>query len=417
MKKLLCILLTAVLFTGCANTNQIPQITKGYQADQQVTNLEETGTAEEILANRRKIVMDEMRDMMSLLWSPTETFTYDIMGENDPDEPITFIKGKIYSGIPYTTGNASRSAFLSYATKQENGVYTLEGVSGEIMTGGQIPRIGNYCSSAVFWAWARVSNSISFTLTKFMTPLYGCVQVGDYVYGGSNYDDIATSQICQENGEDVMFASYAQLLPGDAMVYRTGSGGHTVMIMDVEVVYTAGGKIDPERSTVTIVDQAISTLREQPTTYVEGVGEVVLCEKLDRVWTFETIFKQGYLPITCQELIDPSPLEPVTVTDYTDAPTVDNMFKGTIQSSYKISHITVDIYNEKGGLVQTATCYSVMNEKYTFNMYRFVQETEQPAIQGNMDIDALPGGSYRCVFTARMSTGDDIIFRDFTFEK
>ena len=412
MKRILSLLLVVLLLTGCTKT-----LKKGYQADQQVTNLEETGTAEEILANRRKIVVDEMRDMMSLLWTPKETFTYDIMGDGDDDAPITFEKGKIYSGIPYATGDASRSAFLSYAVDKKDGIYVMEGLSDQIMSGGKTPRVGNTCSNSVFWSWARVSNSISFEFNKYMTPTYGCIQVGDYVFEGSNYDDVVTSKVCEENGEAVMFASYAQMLPGDAMVYRTGNAGHAVMVVDVNVVYDGEGNIDPESSTVTIVDQSGTVVRKQETTYMEGVGEVVLCEKLDKVRTFASVFKRGYLPVTCQELIDPSPLEPVTVTDYTDTPTADNMFKGAVQSSYRISHITVDIYNEKGGLVQTATCYSVVQEMYTFNMYRFIHEMEQPGIQGSVDIEALPSGNYRCVFTARMSTGNDIVFRDFTITK
>lgn len=418
MKKLICLLLAALFLAGCANTaqSQLPAITRDYTPDYRVTPTQEPEDPEEILAYRRQLVVEEMREMMSVLWTPTETFAYDIQEDPENPQPYTFEKGKIYSGIPYATGCGAGYSFLSYAVGEENGVYTLDGLSGENMSGKQTPRIGNTCSSSIAWAWGRVSNSINFSLTKFMTPMYGCLKVGDYVYEGSNYDDVRTSKVCEDNGKEVMFAAYAQMQPGDAMVRRVSDAGHAIMVVDVNVVYDGEGRINSKMSTATIVDQSGTYIGKPETTYIEGVGAVILCEKLDKVRTFDSLFKSGYLPITCKELVDPSPRAEVTLTDYTDTPTVDNMFKGVLKSSYRIAYVTVDIYSGDN-LVQTATCYSQFKEMYDFNLYRFTESKEQPAIRGSVDIDALPAGAYRCVFTARMSTGDEITFRDFTFQK
>ena len=42
---------------------------------------------------------------------------------------------------------------------------------------------------------------------------------------------------------------------------------------------------------------------------------------------------------------------------------------------------------------------------------------KQTVMQGKIDKDALDPGQYHCTFTARLSTGEDITFRDFDFTK
>ena len=417
MKKILCLLLTAVLFAGCANVNQIPQITKGYQADQQVTNLEETGTAEEILAARRKIVVDEMRAMMTVLWTPDRTVTYNIDGLPAGSTEIVLRKDVVYQGIPYTNGHCSGYSFLFYATGEDNGVYTLSGLTSDSLSGAGIARVGNSCSSAIAWSWGRIGNSFSFSGTKWMTETNGCLKVGDYVFDGVNYGDTTSVAICQENGPKKMYECYAQLLPGDAMVQRTLTHGHSVMISDVNVVYKADGSVDGDASTVTILDQSYTGEIKQPTVNVEGVGPVVVLQEVDWVRSFAQIYTAGYLPITIRELQDPSALPPVEITDYTDAPTVENMFSGNVESNYRIAYITVTVYDKKDRAVQEATCFSKNSEEYKFDLSRFPQDAAQGKVQGTLDLDTLPKGEYRCSFTCRVSTGEMITFRDFTFEK
>lgn len=366
---------------------------------------------------RREVVAAEMRAMMTLLWTPDRDITYTITGLSAGSATVSLKKGTIYQGMPYTNGTASRESFLSYATAQNNGVYTISGLTADSLSGNAVPRIGNSCSSALFWAWAKVSNSISFTNTKMMTETYGCLKVGNYTFDGKDYGSNKSADICAENGEQVMFAAYAQMQMADGMVRRTGSAGHAIMVVDVKVSYKADGTIDGKNSTATIIDQSETNELNPTTTNISGVGEVVIFQTVDKVQTFAQLYKNGYLPVTCKELVNSSPLQTATVTDCTDSPNVDNMFTGTIQANYRVSSVVVTITDKTGKTVQQAICYGKPSELYKFNLSRFVSASEQPAIQGKVDVAALPAGTYQCKYTCKLSTGDSIMFRQFTIQK
>lgn len=422
MKKLICLILCAVLLlTGCG--------AKGAQTD---VPADPQGTDEEILAARRDIVEAEMREMMGLLWTPAEDITYHIESGSNVDDPeadkgtITFYAGKIYQGIPYTHGSGSGYAFLDYATSQdENGVYTISGLTGESLSGnsgykeGNRARIGNDCADTLFWAWAQVSDSISFGSTKFMTEAYGCLKVGDYKFEGESYAGTKTANVCKATGEQEMFQCYAQMQKGDGMVLITSSGaGHAVMTVSVNVVYKDDGSIDGEASYVTILEQTSGCERTGEETYIHSeLGEVTLCEILDKKWEFNLLFKKGYLPVTCEELMDASPREEVTVTDSVSDPTVSNMFTGTVSANYRISYVTITICDRKGNLVQEATCYPMQKEMYDFNMIHFVDPMELAVMQGSISLADLEAGNYKCTCTCLLSNGVTVTFRQFDFSQ
>lgn len=420
MKRLMCLLLCAVLLlAGCGNAGQ----------DNTVPT-DPKGTDEEILAYRRDVVEAEMRDMMGLLWTPTEDITYRIESGSDIDDPennagtITFYAGKIYQGIPYTHGSGSGYSFKDYATGvDENGVYTISGLTGDSLSGnsnmkeGNRARIGNDCADTVFWAWAQVSTSISFGSTKFMTESYGCLKVGDYTFEGESYAGVNTANVCKQNGEQKMFECYAQMLKGDGMVRITRSGaGHAVMTVSVNVVYNDDGTINGEQSYAVILEQTSSCERSGEETYVnKDLGTVYLCEILDKQWSFSELFSKGYLPVTCKELVDASPRAEITVTDSVSDPTTSNMFTGTVSSNYRISSVTVTITDKKGNEVQSATCYPRQTEMNEFSMFHFVDPVEAAVMQGSVSMADLEAGDYHCSCSCQLSNGVTVTFREFDF--
>ena len=187
------------------------------------------------------------------------------------------------------------------------------------------------------------------------------------------------------------------------------------MVVTTNPVYNDDGTIDGEKSYVTVLEQTSGCERDQESYYNEEIGkDVYPCEIMDKEWSYSLIFSKGYLPVTCKELIDPSPRPAAAITDYTENPTLDNLFGGVVESNYRISSITVTI-TQGNKVVQQATCFGHQEEMYTFNLYRFTNAVEKTVMQGFIDKDALEAGSYRCTVTAKVSTGDDLTFRDFTF--
>ena len=434
MKKLMCLFLViCMLFAGCANTAQGSQDAEFDAQYPTVSETEPKGTEEEILAYRRDLVEAEMRRMMSILWTPAEDITYSFLNSSagieedektNPEYVVKLYAGRIYQGIPYAHGSSAGFSFLDYATGvDENGVYTISGMGTEDLTGyggskkNQCARMGTDCADTVFWAWAQVSTSISFIGTKYMTVPYGCIKVGNYEFSGDAYNGDSTD-ICDANGEQVMFASYAQMQKGDAMVMTVeGSSGHAIMNVSVHVERDAAGNIDGEKSYAIIIDQSSNDERKENTYYNEEIGKkVYVLQKLDKKRSFNKLFKQGYMPVTCKELLSAEALPQVQVKDTVSEPTQQNMFTGIVSSNYRIASVTITITDAQGNAVQTATAYGQQDEMYKFSLVRFRSPLEQTVMQGKIDLNELEKGAYHCTYTCRVATGKTVEFRSFDFE-
>lgn len=436
MKKLLCLMLAALLLLSGCGVGTTPEPTDPpFEATApSLPALAEDSTDEEILQARRDLVEQAMRNMCTIRWSPAETIEYSLVNKSqgleadkisNPSDIVTLYRGTIYEGIPYTHGSNSIHAFLEYATSEsETGTLTLDGLTTSLFSGygyqesNRCARLGTDCADQVFWAWNNISSSISFEYTALMVPNNGCIPVGDYTHNETKFT--YTFPIAQENGVDVMFESYAQLQKGDAMVFINSKGaGHAMMNVEVHVVRNEDGTINGQESYAITLEQESGDERTQTDTYVdETTGEtIVRLQGIDRKYTFNYLYEKGYLPVTCKELIDPSPLEEVTLTDSIPEPSIDNIFKGKVTSNRRISYVTVDITDEKGNIVQSCTTHCLSNEMYTFEMIRFISDVEKLVQIGSIDLDALESGTYNVTHTARLSNGDKIEFRNFTFEK
>ena len=214
-----------------------------------------------------------------------------------------------------------------------------------------------------------------------------------------------------------MFKAYSQLQPGDGMVlYTKSSGGHAVMVVDVHIEYT-GDKIDGGKSYVTIIEQKSSPQRAEECYYDEQLGQMVyICGAMDLEWSFDTIYGKGYLPVTCKELVDPSPKAEEQITTTNPQPSIDNLWMCNITANYRIASITTTILLD-GQPVQRATVYGRQRDKYDISMLLFRDPTEAPIANGLLDLDSLPQGQYQCVVTCLLGTGNSHTVYDFTFTK
>ena len=433
MKKVILLLLICLLLSSCGEPTKPKQvgITPHYEAQQPTLSPTEPEDPDEVLAYRRDLVEAEMRRAMSVLWTPAEDMAYSLysgsMGpeidmEIVPDRVIHLKAGRIYRGLPYSHGSGSAYSFLSYATAQdENGVYTISDLRGESLTGypkdgpWSQARIGSDCVDTVFWAWSKVSNSITFTGTGEMTDIYGCVKVGDYTCNIPKYTE-STKPICQDNGEEVMHKAYAQLQKGDAIVlYTKASGGHTVMIVNTNVYYNEDGSINPDVSTVTIIENKSESQKTDACYFDSKLGQnVYICGSLDTVWTFKQIYSKGYLPVTCKELIDPSPLDQESVSLSQEPASLDQLLSSTINASHRIANAQITIYS--GDLViQQATLFGRELNCRQLQLSQLLNPIEQAVILGSIDPEGLDKGTYHCVVTCRLGTGNLHTISQFDF--
>ena len=123
------------------------------------------------------------------------------------------------------------------------------------------------------------------------------------------------------------------------------------------------------------------------------------------------------MPVTIKELIDPTPLEEEYAEMTNTELSLENLYAGNIKSNRRISLVRITITDANGEEVQTVTCYGREAEMYNFVIDRFTWETEQDSLQGGLDLDALPAGSYTVTYTCTIATKQTFTVGSFTFEK
>ena len=381
----------------------------------------------EILAERRDIAEAHMRHMMSALWESDVDISYSREASSmgpEQDEAgggvVLHLKANtLYAGMPYTHGAGGAESFFSFGQPDENGVYQMTGLTKELLNGGNggknsfnMARLSNDCADAIYWAWARVGTSFSFSVTNSMTAERGCLPVGEYKTESNTYT--GTRALIRENGDEVMLAAYALLQKADAVV-TSNKAGHTMMIAQNNPVKN-GDAIDPEASYVLVHEQFTTNYQKGLTYTDEKTGRTVYqLGGVDRKYTYAQLLKKGYLPITIKELIDPAEPEHTEITDSVKEHSAETITVGSISTMRKIDMVTVTISNTQGETLQEATVFTTENTHIMFRMELFADSKEAQVTRGSLDIDALAPGKYHCKTTCSLGTGETVTVRDFDF--
>ena len=297
----------------------------------------------------RKICVDYFRLQTSFQWTPNKSFSYVIRSSNSERK---FQPGKLYGGIPYVTsskGGGNLYLWMEYYD-EKTGVLDLSKLSGQDL----MDLVGNHCAHGAFWGWSRVVNSAEMRGTRTLTHKNGCLAVGPYQFDpeleeySTEDPEKGTDKVCQENGEQIMYQSYAKLLPADGINATHTGNWHVRMISQAaHVEYAADGTIDGEKSYVHCIEQAAKKNTEY--TCPDGT-KVQVMAGVDLKYTFASMYKSGYIPFTFAEFHGTDPVEPAEVTLALDQSTVTaEMLQGaTVTSNYSISHVTVRAVDEKG---------------------------------------------------------------------
>ncbi len=377
---------------------------------------------EEILEERRKTAYEYMLKSTTLLWRPTEEIFYTTQSNVTPSEAkesvqFTLYPDRIYHGVPYSYAGGTSEAFLDYAIEQdENGVYLIDGLTWENISGGSgIGRIGNDCSSALLQSWGQLGETFDATTTGYLTEKYGCLPVGDYKSAYDKYED--TGDIVKENGEQIIFRAYSLLKLADGVVKRAGGSGHCRMITEVNTVYLPDGTIDGENSTMTMIEQTVGSFKKEKTYFDEKLGVDVYNVGIEQTFSFAAMAKAKYIPITCKALRDPAPIGEAVITDSESEFDKDTLLKGTLTCNWMMDCVTMEITDADGKEVQKATAYASRKtgQYMRFDMQEFI--TVNPVlVRGEIDLSKLESGSYGCSLSVRLITGEVVTVREFDFE-
>ncbi len=292
----------------------------------------------------RKLCVDFFRFSQTFAWTPSETWDYTI-GDNSSAHHMT--QGVVYGGFPYLHGAGNVYRMLEYYDEATGEVNMAE-------AGKNQRYFGNFCSYGSGWGFSRVINSASHKLTQDMVPKNGYVPLGSYKMNMDlkEFPENETVAICNDNGQQVMYQSYACLKPADALVYYT-TGGHIIMCSSVHVEKNADGTVDGEKSYITFIDQATAwwdgELANGKSYRVQG--------GVDKKASFSKLFKTSYIPYTFAEFLGTDPVEAGSATLNTDKTelTLDELIGCTLTANYMISDVFIDFIDADAKVVDTKT--------------------------------------------------------------
>ncbi len=370
-----------------------------------------------VLEERREMADAAVREMVNTVFTYDKDYTYTLMFK-----PYEIKAGQYYRGLPYSNySNTTLHSFMAAGTGEydENGVYIM---GGDKFVNRWELILGNSCADLVYWAWSTFGNSFSFRYVSETTQKRGALRLGDYVYDRDIYVD--TKVVCADNGYDVMFDSYALLLKGDAAMNHFDGAGHAIFIAGNVVEYMPDGSIDPDSSYIIYHDQNGAYMDCE--VEVNGKTYPALTSTcLDAKKSYSQMFAQGYLPVTCLELIDrDAPVEEVEFTDSETTLNKSSVLKGIIKCNYYMSDYKMTITDKSGNVVQEAFRHSNEQNHKDFDVELFKslrqencdQNFDQYGKTDKIDVNALPAGEYHCTLTIYTIKGNqEHVVRDFDF--
>lgn len=340
----------------------------------------------------RKLCVDFFRLELSFQWTPSSDVSYNITTHNNQE--VSFTAGKLYGGIPYqgATNGGSPYLWMQYYD-EKTGVLDVDTLNGKNV----INLLANHCSHGSFWAWSRVINSINTRGTRTFTAANGCIPIGPYTYDPSIQEwstenkKGSTDEVCELNGEQVMYQSYAQVLPGDGLVSTGPSSGHVQMASEkAHVEKNADGTIDGQKSYIIILEQA-SVQKD----YQHPDGSVATVQGgIDSKVSFAAFFKGSYIPFTFKEFMGTDPVEKAVTTLNlpSGAATVEQLAGAVITSNYPISDVTVRVTDGEGNEVYRYQGKSIPESKLgnaviakTLPIERYVIKTALKRFVGKAD--------------------------------
>ena len=295
----------------------------------------------------REAVIAFWRYVKTALWMVDEQ--YDIYEPKDDGTKVykrSLEPGLVYAGLPYKGSSTGSIYRLLDFMDPETGVVDVSEAGREVLD------FGGMCSSGCYWAWARVMNSAQYRWCADSVYSRGYLRVGPYTYPDfwTKYIEAGiqgTDDVCKENGEQIMFQSYAAMQVGDGGITLYEKNGHTNMCsVAPTVVYNEDGTINGDESWLCIIEQGAIWVDE-----VSAGGIPYRYERsVERKFTFRQFYDGAYNPYTFGELIGTDPIEETEVSFSHTGETITEkqLFNAKVTSNYNISDVYVYIYDAAG---------------------------------------------------------------------
>lgn len=357
----------------------------------------------------RDTVVEKMYEMGTVEWYVSESLYHSCTCSLAACHGV-FVPGIKHIGLPYNHKGGSLERFKSVLDETgtvQDWVYGLGSFDGYDLY------MGNDCATAIAQAYASVSHSFSFTYANQMIPDRNCdtIPVGDYEWKLDQQYPYSKTYV-EATGEQRMYEAYAQMRKGDAVAYTTVEGGHTRMCAeDPVVVRYEDGTIDPENSYVIMHQQGGVMVVIDPYYTTWGINNKI---------TFSHLYHTDTaLPVTIRELLDGNIMKP-TAELVNGADGREGLISGTVTSNYFLDSVTMVITDAQGKEVFNHRAFTTVGkyqDEYSTEKLRELNTEYDMAHFATMlqGISFAYGETYHVTVTAHISTGDDLVVREFDF--
>lgn len=381
-------------------------------------------TADMTVAEMRDLCVAFFEYGKTFLWTPDESVDY-IRNSSGKEESMS--QGTVYGGLPYV-GNASGSPYrmMDYVNP-ESGLVDMKKALPSLGTKDRLSMedllyFGSQCAKTASLGWGRVINSADYRRTGNLLPYHGVILLGDVVMDETKTtwsESYRTTQVCQENGKQVMFEAYGQLKKADGLVYYT-TAGHVIMAYsDAYVVRNEDGTVNGDESYVHIIHQA-QTWTDQEN---EAGDKYKMETSINTKMTFAKLYSGSYIPFTFAEFVSGDPIEEttlaITAADETvllsgtvreadrqfmtetapESLTFTELCSATVTSNYGISDVYIIIYNARG---QELYKHAVRSTSSGIPTLKMLESGARVTTWG----ECPPAGTYNARIEVQLYTGE-----------
>ncbi len=315
----------------------------------------------------RQLAVDAFRANLTFSWTPNKdiSYTYKLNGKV---AEVSLPTGIAYSGMMYGTGLTQVKGTVGTIWKvlpyydRETGVVDVEAM-GDKFYG----CLTSACSAGALEGWNRVSNSHNIQgMPSYNQYDSGIIPVGPYKYEPNVYNSqfnskTASNEIIAANGDQVMYESYAQMLPADGLY--SSSSWHVIMCCSEPVVVRdSKGNIDPVQSYLLVCEQETKGTRNLLDPILQDNGKYLrTLGCVDNKYTFSDLIMKGYIPFTFKEFVGLDPVEEgkAWIGSETEALpngqdlTVSDLFNKVLCANYAIVNIEVTVKDPEGNVLVT----------------------------------------------------------------
>jgi hypothetical protein len=396
---ILCVLMATSLIA--CKTDSAPETTEGKDYSEWAGIVEDPKTwVEEFLAlpvasadmttdELRQLAVAAFRANLTFSWTPNKdiSYTYSLQGKK---AQVKLPTGIAYSGLMYGTGLTGVGGTVGTIWKvlpyydKETGVVDVEAM-GDKYYG----CLTSACSYGALQGWNRVSNSHGIggmeTYNQFDSSI---IPVGPYKYETYTYNHnfntkTASNEIIAANGAEIMFQSYAAMLPADGLF--SSSSWHVIMCCSEPVVVkNSDGTINPTESYLYVCEQETKGTRDLLQPILQDNGKYLrTLGCVDNKYTFFDLYNKGYIPFTFKEFLGQDPVEKgeawlgsqADKLENGQSMTAEELFNKKLCANYVINNIEVTVKDSEGnvlvtydaGISTTPRTYELANLKDGYN--------------------------------------------------